>query len=106
MRRIQSLISTSSAEFRRNDAHNRAAVAAFREKQASARAARPKRDLDRLANQGKMLPRKRIELLLDPGTPFLELSSLAGNIRSLAILSAEYRLKGFGSRNCAPCQWQ
>jgi 3-methylcrotonyl-CoA carboxylase beta subunit len=80
MRRIQSLISTSSAEFRRNDAHNREAVASFREKQEKARIARPKRDLDRLASQGKMLPRKRIEHLLDPGTPFLELSSLAGNM--------------------------
>ena len=80
MRRIQSLISPSSAEFRRNDAHNRAVVAAFREKQATARAARPRRDLDRLAAQGKMLPRARIERLLDPGTPFLEFSSLAANM--------------------------
>jgi 3-methylcrotonyl-CoA carboxylase beta subunit len=80
MRRIQSAISTSSAEFQRNDAHNRAVVAAFREKQEKARGARPKRDLDRLTSQGKMLPRKRIEKLLDPGTPFLEFSSLAANM--------------------------
>ena len=40
----------------------------------------PQRDLDRLANQGKMRPRERIEKLLDPGTPFLELSSLAANM--------------------------
>ena len=80
MRRIQSMISTSSADFRRNDAHNRDLVQSFREKQEAARHARPARDLERLATQGKMRPRERIEKLLDPGTPFLELSSLAANL--------------------------
>ena len=80
MRKIQSMISTSSAEFRRNEAHNRALAGAFREKQEAARHARPQRDLDRLQSQGKMRPRERIEKLLDPGTPFLELSSLAANM--------------------------
>jgi 3-methylcrotonyl-CoA carboxylase beta subunit len=45
MRKIQSMISTSGAEFRRNDAHNRALVAEFREKQerrATPPAARPR----------------------------------------------------------------
>ena len=80
MRKIQSLVSTSSAEFRVNDAHNRQRACEFREKQEAARRQRPQRDLDRLARQGKMLPRERIEKLLDPGTPFLELSSLAANM--------------------------
>ena len=80
MRKIQSMISTSGAEFRRNDEHNRALARAFREKQEAARHIRPQRDLDRLAKQGKMRPRERIEKLLDPGTPFLELSSLAANM--------------------------
>ena len=79
MRRIASMISTSSAEFRANDAHNRRLAREFHEKQEAARHARPQRDLDRLARQGKMLPRERIERLLDPGAPFLELSSLAAN---------------------------
>jgi len=80
MRKIQSALSTSSADFRRNDAHNRRLVAEFREKQEASRYKRPTRDLDRLASQGKMRPRERIEKLLDPGTPFLELSSLAANM--------------------------
>ena len=58
MRKIQSILSTSSAEFKRNDAHNRALVAAFRERQEKARHLRPQRDLDRLASQGKMRPRE------------------------------------------------
>ena len=33
---------------------------------------------DRNRSRGKMLPRERIQALLDPGSPFLELSQLAG----------------------------
>ena len=33
----------------------------------------------RNASRGKMLPRERIRELLDPGSPFLELSQLAGH---------------------------
>ena len=80
MRRIQSAINTSSPEFRTRYAHNTKLVETFREKQNTARYTRPERDLNRLARQGKMLPRERVERLLDPGTPFLELSSLAGNM--------------------------
>ena len=35
-------------------------------------------DRDRHTKQGKLLPRERIGLLLDPGSPFLEFSQLAG----------------------------
>ncbi|WP_274631169.1 acyl-CoA carboxylase subunit beta [Arvimicrobium flavum] len=80
MQRIRSNVSPSSAEFRRYDAHNRGIIATFREKQQAAREARPARDLERLAAQGKMMPRQRIEKLLDPGTPFFEISSLAANM--------------------------
>jgi 3-methylcrotonyl-CoA carboxylase beta subunit len=79
MRRIESRIDTRSAEFRANDAANRRIAAEFREMQQRVRRDRPARDLDRLARQGKMFVRDRIDLLLDPGTPFLELSTLAAN---------------------------
>ena len=36
-------------------------------------------DRERHVNQGKLLPRDRITQLLDPGSPFLELSQLAGH---------------------------
>lgn len=80
MRKIQSMVSTTSADFRTYDTHNRRILSEFREKQEAARHTRRQRDLDRLEKQGKMRPRERIEMLLDPGTPFLELSSLAGNM--------------------------
>lgn len=79
MRKIQSRLNTASAEYLSNHAHNRRLVDAFREKQEAARHRRPTRNLDRLEKQGKIRPRERIERLLDPGTPFLELSSLAAN---------------------------
>jgi len=79
MRRIISRISTGSPEFRTNAAHHRGLSATFKKRQAAARHSRPQRDLDRLTRQGKMRARDRIEALLDPGTPFLELSSLAAN---------------------------
>ena len=80
MSRIQSNLNTNSTEFRDNHTHNRDLAAAFRDRQEQARFARPERDIQRLAKQGKMLPRERIEKLLDPATPFLELSSLAANM--------------------------
>jgi len=80
MRRLQSNVSRASADFQRHYAHNRRLVEEFRRRQEAARSARPQRDLDRLTRQGKLLPRERVERLLDPGTPFLELSSLAANM--------------------------
>ena len=80
MSRLQSNLKTNSAEFRQNYRYNRALVEVFREKQECVRFQRPDRDVQRLANQGKMMPRDRIEKLLDPATPFLELSSLAANM--------------------------
>ena len=80
MRRIASKLSTSDPDFRLNDVHYRQVVAELKARQFAARSERPQRDLDRLQQQGKMLPRERVEMLLDPGTPFLELSTLAANM--------------------------
>src|SRR5271169_7227485 len=79
MRRIDTRIDASSEEFRRNRVHNHAIAAALKQRQQAARRERPARDLERLTRQNKMFVRDRIELLLDPGTPFLELSTLAAN---------------------------
>ncbi len=76
---IKSLVNTSSAEYRRRFGINEGLVAQLREKQEHARHTRPKRDIDRIRAQGKLTTRERLKLLLDPGTPFLELSTLAAN---------------------------
>src|SRR3984957_14448917 len=80
MQRIVSLTDTRAQEFQSNDVHNRRLAAELRERQQAARFARPERDIERLRRQNKMFVRDRIEALLDPGTPFLELSTLAGNM--------------------------
>ena len=80
MRRIDSRLDTRSEEFRLNAAHNRGLSSALHERQHAARRDRPARDIERLKRQNKMFVRDRIELLLDPGTPFLELSSLAAHM--------------------------
>jgi len=80
MVRLESAVRTGSAEFRRRYAHNKALAAELKRKQEAARHERPARDLERLAAHGKLLPRERLERLLDPATPFLELSTLAANM--------------------------
>jgi 3-methylcrotonyl-CoA carboxylase beta subunit len=80
MRAIESTVRTNSPEFRQRYAHNKALALRLKQLQETARHARPARDLERLASHGKMLPRQRLERLLDPGTPFLELSTLAANM--------------------------
>jgi 3-methylcrotonyl-CoA carboxylase beta subunit len=74
---LKSALSTNSEEFRRRYAWNKGLAAELRRMKELAGFVRPQRDLDRLARQGKMTPRERLEKLLDPGTPFLELSALA-----------------------------
>ncbi|MFP4475274.1 MAG: acyl-CoA carboxylase subunit beta [Desulfatibacillaceae bacterium] len=80
MRRIHSTVDTSSPAYHANEAANLALVRELRERQQAARHVRPERDMERLARQGKLFVRDRLDLLLDPGTPFLELSSLAANM--------------------------
>jgi len=80
MPRLQSTLDTNGDIYRQYYAHNKERVGRFREKQEAARRQRPERDIDRLARQGKMFARDRLEKLLDPGTPFLEFSSLAANM--------------------------
>ena len=77
MRRIESRLDRHGPTYQRFRTANLARILEFRSRQADARHARPQRDLDRLAHHGKLFVRDRIERLLDPGTPFLELSSLA-----------------------------
>ena len=74
---LESKVDRKSAEFAANEAAMRALVAELRARQAKSAlgggdAARAKH-----VARGKLLPRDRVEMLLDPGTPFLELSPLA-----------------------------
>ncbi|MFP6801284.1 MAG: geranyl-CoA carboxylase subunit beta [Pseudomonas sp.] len=74
---IQSEIGVHGADFAKNREAMLAAVASFRdiEQNCLNKAAAAKEKFDK---RGQLLPRERLTLLLDPGAPFLELSSLAG----------------------------
>ncbi|MFO1329949.1 MAG: carboxyl transferase domain-containing protein [Rubrivivax sp.] len=78
MKRIASMLRGGDADVQANARHNRALAAELQRRQQAARHTRPERDLQRLAQQNKLFVRERLQRLLDPGTPFLELSTLAG----------------------------
>ncbi len=80
MRRIKTAIDPLSTVYRDYERCNRKRMADFHERQQKARFHRPERDINRLRRQKKLLVRERLDMLLDPGTPFLELSSLAANM--------------------------
>ena len=79
MSRLQSLLDVQSADFGRNREHHLALAADLADR--VARAARGGSDAAREKHQarGKLLVNDRITALLDPGSPFLELSQLAAH---------------------------
>ncbi|KAF2398112.1 ClpP/crotonase [Trichodelitschia bisporula] len=76
---LRSKIDTSSAEFKHNDAQMRAACARVTELRRAAAQGGSEKAREKHRARGKILPRDRITALIDPGTPFLELSPLAGH---------------------------
>ncbi|MBO0731730.1 MAG: acyl-CoA carboxylase subunit beta [Acidimicrobiaceae bacterium] len=76
---LRSACDPSSEAFARNDAAHRALVADLREKLALTALGGPEASRERHVARGKLLPRERVHQLLDPGSPFLELSPLAAN---------------------------
>ncbi|HET8911395.1 MAG TPA: carboxyl transferase domain-containing protein [Ktedonobacteraceae bacterium] len=77
MSTLESSLQPRSADFARNREWMLQLVRELEERQAQARAGGGERSVQRFLSRGKLLPRERLELLLDPGTPFLELSPLA-----------------------------
>ncbi len=77
MTQIASRIETQSDEFQENRKANLELAQQLKERQQLAAYERPERVVDRQRQRGKLLVRERIEAILDPGSPFLELSPLA-----------------------------
>ncbi len=74
---IKTSINTRSEEFTENAAHMQAQVNDLREKLEAIKLGGGEAYQERHKSRGKLLPRERINALLDPGSPFLELSQLA-----------------------------
>ena len=74
---LGSAVQPSSPEFQANAEWMRGLVTELREREAAARGGGGERAVERHHARGKLLARERIERLLDPASPFLELSPLA-----------------------------
>ncbi|MFK4635707.1 acetyl-CoA carboxylase carboxyltransferase component [Bradyrhizobium elkanii] len=80
---IENTISTGSAAFQGNRDGMLALIARMRALEERTRAASAVAK-DRFHKRGQLLPRERVALVLDPGSPFLELSTLAGYMFDVA----------------------
>ncbi len=78
MRPLPSRVDRRSEGFEKNRAANLARLAELDEALAASRAGGGEKYVGRHIERGKLLPRERIELLLDRDSPFLEVCPLAG----------------------------
>ncbi|HET6963366.1 MAG TPA: carboxyl transferase domain-containing protein, partial [Acidimicrobiales bacterium] len=76
---LESRVERSGAGFARNEETNSALAAELRQRLGAAAAGGSDASRRRHLSRGKLLTRDRVETLLDPGSPFLELSPLAAN---------------------------
>ncbi|MFD1547486.1 carboxyl transferase domain-containing protein [Nonomuraea guangzhouensis] len=76
---LNSAADPGSEAFKQNAALNERLAADLLERLAVAAAGGPERSRQRHVERGKLLPRDRVDGLLDPGSRFLELSPLAAN---------------------------
>jgi 3-methylcrotonyl-CoA carboxylase beta subunit len=76
---LTSAADPASEDFARNQAEHRRLAAELRERLAGAAAGGGEKARTRHTERGKLLPRERVDRLLDPGSPFLELAPLAAD---------------------------
>src|SRR5204863_1755685 len=97
---LPSTIDPRSREFACNAAAMQELVEELRGKLQTAMQGGSEEARARHAARGKLLARERINLLLDPGTPFLELSPLAaydmygGDVHSASLITGIGRISG------------
>ncbi|MFC3579591.1 carboxyl transferase domain-containing protein [Sphingomonas hylomeconis] len=76
---LTTTLSPDSEQFHANARHNRALAERLRSDVAQAALGGTEKARERHTARGKLLPRDRVERLLDPGSPFLEIGQLAAN---------------------------
>ena len=97
---LHSSIDPSSQDFAQNAEAMRTLVADLREKLSQVAGGGGEASRDRHTARGKMLARERVDLLVDPGTAFLELSPLAayglygGDVHSASVITGVGRISG------------
>jgi len=76
---IKTQIDPGSKEFSANDAHMRELIADLQKHLDQVELGGGEKARDKHSKRGKMLPRERVQNLIDPGSPFLELSPMAAH---------------------------
>src|SRR6185312_11742433 len=100
MTAIKSTLSPNASVFKKNAEAMAALVAELKSRMATAALGGDERSRKRHTERGKLLPRARVEHLIDPGSPFLELSPLAaggmydGDIHAAGIITGIGRVSG------------
>ena len=79
MDRLPTRVERSGPDWQRRREHNLALAADLKERLAAVKEGGGGKYVERHRARNKMLPRERIAEICDPGSPFLELSSLAAN---------------------------
>ncbi len=77
--RLTSMLDRDAPDAKARFAHNKALADDLRNRVAQAALGGPERHREKHVARGKLLPRERVERLLDPGSPFLEIGQLAAN---------------------------
>src|SRR6185295_12900456 len=97
---LESSTDAQSKEFRSNAAQMRALVDELNKRRAEAALGGNEKAREKHVARGKLLPRERVMRLIDPGSPFLELSPLAANglygeaIQGAGIITGVGRIEG------------
>lgn len=100
MSKLKTLVEPQSEEFKSNSAAYEELLAGLREREKEARKGGGEKAQRRHRERGKLPVRERIDLLLDPGTAFLELSTLAaygmygGEVPTAGIVTGIGRVSG------------
>jgi 3-methylcrotonyl-CoA carboxylase beta subunit len=100
MTQLTSAIDTSSATYRENADAMSVLIEHLRNKTSEAGQGGSERSRDKHLARGKLLPRDRVERLLDPGSPFLEIGALAangmyeGNVHGAGMIAGIGRVSG------------
>jgi 3-methylcrotonyl-CoA carboxylase beta subunit len=76
---LQSSLDRNAREFRANAERMAALLEELKARRVEAAMGGPEKARERHLSRGKLLPRDRVMNLIDPGSPFLELSPLAAN---------------------------
>jgi len=79
MDKLHSSIDRQSSDFKENEAYNLGLRQELMERLENVKKGGGDKYVDRHHKRGKLLPRERIERILDDGSPFIELSSLAAD---------------------------